>query len=430
MSTAQKAAPSFYPRIIRSYPDVPLGGLNDVQLVDPTVGEVLVYNGADWADGADTGTETMSNVGGGKEIYKEKVGSDFRLRTLTSGPFIKYTQNADDIYCDVLVGNLNGQLCPLGADLQPSEVMTTTIGAFPQSEPRNNAFNLSFGVTSADVPEIASALGSSANVQTDGAGKLVTATIQSAHNQAYGSTPGTVVEIGSALGASEIVETNGSSQLVTASKNTAYNKSFGTTSADVPEIATALGALQTVESDAAGKLVTAVKQTGYNLALGTTAGTVSEGNHNHASNFGHATIYCDAASVAQITNATPGTYDIVTGMTDNGETSLLTSDAANDRIIIPAGNPGTYMINFSCSFTGAATSDIYTIAIFEDGVRCVGPGTARVKVPTSDQECCSSAGCIDVFDSNQHIVDLRVACTGSSKIFVPAMCSLVVHRVA
>ena len=45
---------------------------------------------------------TISNVGTGAEIYKEKVGTDSRLRTLIGGDGVSITENANDLTIDVV----------------------------------------------------------------------------------------------------------------------------------------------------------------------------------------------------------------------------------------------------------------------------------------------------------------------------------------
>jgi len=54
-------------------------------------------------------------------------------------------------------------------------------------------------------------------------------------NLDFGSSAGQIPDIATSLGASEIVETDGSSKLITAAKGTAYNKAFGSGSGDVCE---------------------------------------------------------------------------------------------------------------------------------------------------------------------------------------------------
>lgn len=56
------------------------------------------YAGGVWINSTEGETNTMSNVGSGAEIYKEKIGVDFRIRTLRSlSPRLTITQEDDEV---------------------------------------------------------------------------------------------------------------------------------------------------------------------------------------------------------------------------------------------------------------------------------------------------------------------------------------------
>ena len=62
---------------------------------------LYLYNGAAWnflqGAGGSGETNTVSNVGGEKEVSKAKVGVNFPFRTLKEGANVTLTQNTDDI---------------------------------------------------------------------------------------------------------------------------------------------------------------------------------------------------------------------------------------------------------------------------------------------------------------------------------------------
>jgi hypothetical protein len=79
-----------------------LTDLNDVTYSSPTTNHVLTWTGSEWqpaeAPGA-TGGEAnqMSNVGGYNEIFKQKVGVSFQLRTIDHGDNLSITQSTDTL---------------------------------------------------------------------------------------------------------------------------------------------------------------------------------------------------------------------------------------------------------------------------------------------------------------------------------------------
>jgi len=93
-------------------PDKPRNGMlkyADGASWDPGSGAgMYLYNGASWnflqGAGGSGETNTISNVGGEKEVAKAKVGVNFPLRTLKEGSNITITQNTDDIVIAAAAG--------------------------------------------------------------------------------------------------------------------------------------------------------------------------------------------------------------------------------------------------------------------------------------------------------------------------------------
>ena len=59
----------------------------------------MFYNGSAWAADSDSGeTNTCANVGDGAgQIYKEKVSTEFKLKTIKAGTGVSVTNNTDDV---------------------------------------------------------------------------------------------------------------------------------------------------------------------------------------------------------------------------------------------------------------------------------------------------------------------------------------------
>ncbi len=159
----------------------------------------------------------------------------------------------------------------------------------------NNAFNLSFGFTVADVVEIGTALIASEIVVTDASKKIETLAMATGFNKALGTTAGTVSEgdhvhatftttvdgfvpaPGSILG--KVLSDNGTWIEMAA----ASVPDWGYAPGEIVEISHTLGTSEIVVTDPSHKIYTLAKESGFNLPLGTVSGTISEGNHAHNS---------------------------------------------------------------------------------------------------------------------------------------------------
>jgi hypothetical protein len=142
---------------------------------------------------------------------------------------------------------------------------------------------------------------------------------------------------------------------------------------------------------------------------------------------GYGGIYVTAGAAPQPTNATPGTFDVVTGFTTNyGPSQFVAPDAANDRVT--AAVDGDYFVEWHVSLTGdAANPTTYTFAVFSDGVEVPG---SRGAVSTVD-----ASTLVDVMGKALFTpaaagdqVDLRVAATEASADVTPVEAQLVLMR--
>jgi len=141
----------------------------------------------------------------------------------------------------------------------------------------------------------------------------------------------------------------------------------------------------------------------------------------------HATIYNDAASAAQSTNATPGTYDTLifdTGI--NGAAATLVPDAPNSVITIPAGNEGLYSIEYSASFLGDP-NETYTIAPFSDSTR-LPDGATRARMPGANVSLSVAGHCLVGISSAATNISLGVTANGPSAQIVSSHLSLTVTK--
>lgn len=114
--------------ILASGNTVPLSGLD---VTGANNGDAIVLAGGVWTPGTGgASSDTASNLGGGAQVFKSKVGADFQFRSLVQGSNITITQNANDI-----------TIASSG-----SSVFTTSFTSAPQALTAGGALTLAHGL--------------------------------------------------------------------------------------------------------------------------------------------------------------------------------------------------------------------------------------------------------------------------------------------
>lgn len=103
---------------------------DDLSLVGATNGQVLMYNGTQWIPStvsAGGENNTVSNVGGGVGIFKEKVNIDLRFKSLTAGSNI--TLNTSDPNTIIINNTATGGVTTLTTDSGCPQLSATLTGS-------------------------------------------------------------------------------------------------------------------------------------------------------------------------------------------------------------------------------------------------------------------------------------------------------------
>lgn len=139
-------------------------------------------------------------------------------------------------------------------------------------------------------------------------------------------------------------------------------------------------------------------------------------------------IYVDAGVTTQVTNATPGTFDIITGFNTaqgfNGISSGTTPAKASNQITL--NTAGSYRVAFTCSYTGTNNAT-YTCCAFLDGVKIPNACFTRKLGTGSDVGSSSFEGLFTA--TAGQILTARVASDGASSNFTPSLMNLNVVRI-
>lgn len=131
-----------------------LGALDDLTDVDvttvtPVDNYVLTYSSGTWiaaeAPGASGGeANTLTNVGGEKELVKSKVGVNYDIRTLKAGTNVTLTQNTNDVTISATDTNtVTDALTELTTDVSISSPSNNQVLAYNSTSSKweNNSFN-------------------------------------------------------------------------------------------------------------------------------------------------------------------------------------------------------------------------------------------------------------------------------------------------
>lgn len=135
-------------------------------------------------------------------------------------------------------------------------------------------------------------------------------------------------------------------------------------------------------------------------------------------------IYCADASTTQTTNATPSTFDKVTGFTTDGSASNVTVAAASDKITLT--RDGKYQVYWTCAFYGS-NNVTFDFRLYDatNAAAYANIATHRKLNASGDAGSCSMQGIISVSGSTDIIV--QVEADGASKSFTPQHMNLTVR---
>jgi len=186
-----------------------------------------------------------------------------------------------------------------------------------------------------------------------------------------------------------------------------------------------------IDPGAANCIVTCNRMVDQDAALGGT-GTIDQDNNRGQGlmSLHHGSIYIDTGVTTQTTNATPGTYDVMTGWNtaqgaDGISSSGVTPAKASNKITIV--ETGIYSVEFLCSFSGTGNST-FELQGYLGGVAQAQLQVQRKLGTGGDVGSAGFSGTIDVTSGSTDI-DIRVASDGVSDSFTPVQANLKVTRV-
>jgi hypothetical protein len=143
----------------------------------------------------------------------------------------------------------------------------------------------------------------------------------------------------------------------------------------------------------------------------------------------HGSIYIASGVTTQVTNATPDTFDLMTGWNTatgfNGPSSPgVTPAKASNKITLT--DTGFYLVSFQVSFTGSNNAT-FDAAGYLGGVAQAHIHARRKITNVGDVGSAEFVGIVD--NTIAQDLDVRIACDGISKDFVPSFAQLTVIRI-
>lgn len=143
---------------------------------------------------------------------------------------------------------------------------------------------------------------------------------------------------------------------------------------------------------------------------------------------GYGRLYVEAGVTAQTLNATPGTFNQMTGFATDGISLNTTVANGTDNVKVSAAGDTTMPIHahFSVSFTVGAAG-LYRIAVYKDGT--VIPGSERrIKCSLTTDYTVSGHVITTATEGTSPTFDIRLASDQVSPAFTPTYASFEVWQ--
>lgn len=138
---------------------------------------------------------------------------------------------------------------------------------------------------------------------------------------------------------------------------------------------------------------------------------------------GYGRIYVEAGVTAQTLNATPGTFNKMTGFATDGIASNATVANGTDNVTLTQAGGANMPIHahFSVSFTVGAAG-LYRIALYQDGAVVAG-SERRIKCALTTDYTVSGHVITTATDGAAPVFEIRVASDQVSPAFTPSYAS-------
>lgn len=139
---------------------------------------------------------------------------------------------------------------------------------------------------------------------------------------------------------------------------------------------------------------------------------------------GYGRIYVAAGVTAQALDATPGTFDKMTGFATDGIALNATVANGTDNVTLTqaGGSSMPIHVHSSVSFT-VGTAGLYRIAIYQDGAVIVG-SERRITCALTTTYTVSAHVLTTAADGASPVFDVRLASDQTSPNFTPSYASL------